>query len=153
MKVKAKSKVPVRKSTRNKVPPTGASGISTAIAADIVRIPLKIERSSRGVLPAAILGSQNFDVTHIDPASIKLQGVSPIRHALEDVTGFNVCKKTPDGYVDLSLKFDYQEIIGALGEVDNGDRVSLLLEAALRFEEGARLVRGQQTVDIISKKK
>ena len=39
--------------------------------------PIKVR--TWGVLPVAIMGTQTLDVTHIDPASIRLEGVAPLR--------------------------------------------------------------------------
>jgi len=40
----------------------------------------------KGVMPVAILGTEDFDVTQIDPVTVMLAGVvSPLRWALEDV--------------------------------------------------------------------
>jgi hypothetical protein len=47
--------------------------------------PNPVNVKARGVLPVAILGTADFDVTTIDPASVRLEGVAPIRWALEDV--------------------------------------------------------------------
>jgi hypothetical protein len=41
--------------------------------------PNPINFMSRGVVPAAILGTDNFDVSQIDPSTVMLEGVSPIR--------------------------------------------------------------------------
>src|SRR5574337_2202678 len=49
-----KSRRAARKRTRKSVPPSGASGSSTAILADSARKPLKILQSMTGVLPVAI---------------------------------------------------------------------------------------------------
>ena len=46
--------------------------------------PLNVK--SKGVLPVAILSTENFDVHSIDTASIRLVGVAPIRSSFEDVT-------------------------------------------------------------------
>lgn len=40
---------------------------------------------AQGVLPVAILGTETFDVTQIDIASLRLETVAPIRSSLEDV--------------------------------------------------------------------
>jgi hypothetical protein len=45
--------------------------------------PLNVK--SKGVLPVAILGTEDFDVGMIDPTSIMLAGVSAIRSSYEDV--------------------------------------------------------------------
>ena len=87
--------------------------------------PTPINVGSKGVLPVAVLGTDDFDVTTIDPTSITLEGVSPLRWAIEDVATphqINVdecnimdCHElTGDGYIDLTLKFDTQEIYKAI---------------------------------------
>ncbi|UCG93065.1 MAG: T9SS type A sorting domain-containing protein [candidate division WOR-3 bacterium] len=88
--------------------------------------PLNVR--SGGVLPVAILGREDFDVSTIDPASILLEGVAPIRDSLQDVATPVViedpCDCTdegPDGFDDFTFKFDMQEIVAALGEVHDGD--------------------------------
>jgi hypothetical protein len=107
--------------------------------------PLNVE--SKGVLPVAVLGSAEFDVNTIDIASVRLERVAPIRSSLEDVGApvidANDCNCTedgPDGYTDLTLKFKTQEIAEVLGDVNDGDVLSLGLTGALSDEtpiEGA----------------
>jgi hypothetical protein len=113
--------------------------------------PLSVE--SKGMLPVAILGSEDFDVTDIDIAPTRLAGVAPKRSWLEDVAGpvpptdANECACTttgPDGYTDLTLKFKTREIVAALvgAEVDltSGEELTLALTGALNDEmeiEGA----------------
>jgi hypothetical protein len=99
--------------------------------------PLNIK--NRGVLPAAILGAFNFDVSTLDTSSLRLNGVSPIRSNTEDVAtpvpeGSDPCNCTgegPDGYPDLTLKFRTQDIVDAIGEVEDGDTVVLTLTGEL----------------------
>ena len=92
--------------------------------------PLNVK--SRGVLPVAILGTSDLDVTTIDPASIRLHGVAPLRSGFEDVaTPFDDSTENgdcldcttdgPDGFIDLTLKFDSQELVTTLGEVTGGE--------------------------------
>lgn len=112
---------------------------------------------SRGVLPVAILGTEDFDVTTIDPASIRLEGVAPIRSNVEDVSTpvmdrKDVCDCTDegrDGYEDMTLKFYTQEIAGALGEVEDGDIVVLTLKGNLKEEFHATPIEGKDCVVII----
>ena len=93
--------------------------------------PLNVK--SKGVLPVAILGTEDFDVLDIAPATLKLEGVAPLHFSYEDVaTPFDgeLCdchEAGPDGYLDLTLKFDTQEIVGALGRVVDGDELELIL--------------------------
>jgi len=89
--------------------------------------PLNVK--NQGVLPVAILGTAAFDVTQVNPASIKLEGeVVPLRWAFEDAaTPFEpfidescsgCTTQGPDGYIDLTLKFDAQMILVQLGLVE-----------------------------------
>lgn len=96
---------------------------------------------SRGVLPVAILGAEDFDVTSIDVASIRLAGVGAIRSSFEDVaapvSNGNECECStggPDGFGDLILKFETQKVTEAIGEVNNGDELMLELRGKLLDE-------------------
>lgn len=99
--------------------------------------PNPFNMGSLGVLPAAILGTADFDVSEVDVETVELQGVSPIRSNIEDVaapTDGEPCECTeegPDGFDDLTLKFDRQEIAEALGDVNDGDEVVLTLTGQL----------------------
>jgi hypothetical protein len=81
--------------------------------------PNPLNTNSRGVLPVAILGTPDFDPTSVDPTTITLEGVPPIRWSIDDVAGpfeGELCdcgEAGPDGYDDLTLKFEAQEIVGA----------------------------------------
>lgn len=92
--------------------------------------PLNVK--SKGVLPVAIFGTADFDVNEIDPASLRLlEEVAPLRSALEDVGRPEDAEDCyyygPDGWVDLTLKFSTQEIVGALDDVSDGDVLVLEL--------------------------
>ena len=97
--------------------------------------PLNVK--SKGVLPVAVLGTADFDVTTIDLASVRLAGVAPIRSSFEDVAtpaDGDDCDCTtagPDGYIDLSLKFNAQDIVNAIGEVADGEALELSLTGEL----------------------
>jgi len=103
--------------------------------------PNPVNVKSKGVLPVAILGSEDLDVLTIDVASILLAGVAPIRSNYEDVaapvSNGEECECTregPDGYLDLTLKFEMQEIVEEFGEVHRGDVLVLTLDGVL-FDE------------------
>jgi hypothetical protein len=96
--------------------------------------PNPLNTNSRGVLPVAILGTEDFDVTEVDLASIRLEGVPPIRWNTADVgTPFegDLCGCTEaggDGITDLTLKFSTQDIVAAIGTNGNhGPENALLL--------------------------
>jgi hypothetical protein len=123
--------------------------------------PNPISTKDKGVLPVAILGTDEFDIETIDPASVTLEGVSPVFWALEDVATpyepfigkpvdrYACTEEGPDGFMDLTLKFEAQEIIAALGEVEDGDVLVLHLDGALK--EGDALFAGEDVVWILKK--
>jgi hypothetical protein len=47
--------------------------------------PNPLNTTLKGVLPVAILGMADLDVTTIDPATLLLEGVAPLRWSYEDV--------------------------------------------------------------------
>ncbi|MDH3669561.1 MAG: hypothetical protein OES46_00145 [Gammaproteobacteria bacterium] len=105
--------------------------------------PNPLNTKSKGVTPVAVLGTADLDVTQIDIASLRLEGVAAIRSAIEDVaTPFTPTNGLvdaldcndfgPDGFDDLTLKFDSQELIQALGDVEDGEvRVLTLIGVLL----------------------
>ena len=38
-----------------------------------------------GLLPVAVVGTLEFDATQVDPTSVRLAGVAPLRSSVEDV--------------------------------------------------------------------
>jgi len=97
--------------------------------------PNPFNTKANGVLPVAILGTEDFDVSTVDPATVLLEGVSPLRWSFEDVStpvepGDDPCECTTDGadgYMDMTLKFDHQEILAALEPVSDGETRVLTL--------------------------
>jgi hypothetical protein len=55
------------------------------------------------VVPVAVLTTNDFDASTIDPVTVYFAGASPVRWALEDVDD--------DGDVDLVFHFKTQELI------------------------------------------
>jgi hypothetical protein len=103
--------------------------------------PNPVHVTSKGVLPVAILGSEDFDVTSIDASSIRLAGVGAIRSNFEDAAGTvsngDECECStggPDGFGDLILKFETQKVMEAIGEFNNGDELMLELRGNLSDE-------------------
>lgn len=102
--------------------------------------PNPLNVGSGGVVSVAILGTEAFDITQVDPATVMLEGVSPLRWSIEDVatpyTGEMVdcmsgTTEGPDGFADLVFKFDKQELITAIGEVSDGECLLLTLTGKL----------------------
>jgi len=117
--------------------------------------PNPLNLRSRGVLPAAIVGTAEFDVTQIDVDSLVLRradgvggGVTPLMGPpgpgihLEDVaTPFegepcDCHDLTGDGIVDLSIKFDTRTVVSQfeLNELPGGTLVELVLSGELLDE-------------------
>ena len=110
--------------------------------------PNPLNPKSKGVMTVAVLGTEDFDVTTIDPANILLtrcgdyEGVEPLRWAYEDTAApfeGEPCEchnLNGDGYIDLTLKFDTQELAGKLGlESEAGNTIPLTI--TVNLEEGA----------------
>ena len=118
--------------------------------------PLNVK--SQGVLPVAILGTDNFDVTQVDVTTVALAGVFPRRSAWEDVAtprdeGEDCTPAGPDGFLDLTLKFDTQEVVAALGAVEDGEERILELTGYLMTEYGSSPLVGEDVVRILKKGK
>ena len=101
--------------------------------------PNPFNPKSKGVLPAAILGTADFDVSDIAPETIELAGVPPLRWSFEDVSappsGDAACECTaagPDGFVDLTLKFDMPALVAQLGTGGADRTIVVQLTGALK---------------------
>ena len=104
------------------------------------KCPNIVNARSNAVLFVAILGTDEFDVSEIDPASIRLAGVEPFRTAHKDKdvaapkSDTEECACTTagrDGFPDLTLKFKTKDIVNAIGDVDNGEVLILGLTGLL----------------------
>jgi len=103
--------------------------------------PNPLNVGKKGVIPLAILGTEDFDVFDIDPTTVLLQGVPPIPrfHMPEDVAApvpdtqdeCDCDTLGPDGFADRVFHFDAQQIVEALGEINDGDEISLTLTGQL----------------------
>ena len=92
---------------------TGASILELVVEVEIDVKPGShqkcLNNNGRVVIPVAILGTVDFDVTELDPATVELEGLSVMtrgrRHKLrarfDDVSGPN---GVPDGFVDLVVR-------------------------------------------------
>jgi hypothetical protein len=141
--------------------------------------PNPLNFKSKGVLPVAILGTPWLPVKSIDPRTITLMGVSPLRWSWEDVgtpvdsffchddscdTGCGEpwsCDKScgeyecnelgPDGHLDLVLKFDTQKIVEKLNQEGlNQHRALVPLSLEGKLRKGL-CITGQDSVVILNK--
>jgi hypothetical protein len=130
--------------------------------------PNPLNTKSQGVLPVAILGTEEFDVTQINPATVRIilipggEKAVPLRWAMEDVAtpyepflgkeGCMECNELGrDGFMDLTVKFRTQEVVALLGEIADGDCVVLKVTALLKKGFGGTLCMGEDVVRIILK--
>ena len=107
-----------------------------------------INLKSNGVVPVAILTTDNFDAVTVDPATAQFAGATPERWKLEDVDD--------DGDNDMLFHFRTQEL-----NLDQ-DSTKATLTAQLKSQITARstqqviggtIVSGTDKVQIISSKK
>ena len=121
--------------------------------------PLNLK--SNGVLPAAICGSGTIDVTDINPDTLLLNEVLPLRWSYEDVCGSDDMpmdpdmkgddEEMPDEYMDMTLKFSTEEIADSLGDgLRRGDIVTLTMTGKLK---DGRDISGEETVWIVQVRK
>jgi len=98
--------------------------------------PNSINLKSKGVVPVAVLTTDDFDASTVDPDTVEFAGAEPVRWTMEDVDG--------DGDMDMLFHFKTQEL-----NLD-GDST----EATLTGEtvDGVQ-IEGTDTVNIVPKGK
>jgi probable HAF family extracellular repeat protein len=111
---------------------------ATVVAVDIKpgSCPNPVNVKGSGVLPVAILGTVDYDVNAIDPTSIRLGGVEPLRSGYEDVA---TPMAGPDNTgVVLNERHIAAEMIPVELERVNIDPASILVKDSngLFFQEG-----------------
>jgi hypothetical protein len=88
--------------------------------------PNSISLKNKGNIPVAVLGSDTFDVSLIDPGTVELEGVPALEigGGLEDVNA--------DGYMDIVFHFATPDLVAALtgateatltGQTTDGDNI------------------------------
>ncbi|UCG52210.1 MAG: T9SS type A sorting domain-containing protein [Candidatus Latescibacterota bacterium] len=147
--------------TATLIGPTGFPGVSglTLVTAQAIEASLDIKPGScpnplnvkplrdppengvlkkGGVIPVAVLGTDEFDVHEIDPATVRLEGVQPLRYDFEDVAtpaadsvDCDCTTEEEDGYEDLTLKFTKRDIVRAIAPGVIGPGVELKLTGEL----------------------
>ena len=138
---------------------TSSAQVAVDIKPESCPNPLNVK--GKGVLSVAILGTADFDVTQVDPATVILEGVYPLRWDWEDVATpdepfvdkedcMDCTTDGSDGILDLTLKFDVQEVIAALGDVEDEECLTLTLTGELF--DGTPIV-GEDVVLILKKGK
>jgi hypothetical protein len=124
--------------------------------------PNPLQVKSKGVLPVAIAGAEDIDVAQIDVSTIRLgrkgitDTVAPLRWNYEDAArpfdGGEPCdcqSLTADGYADLMLRFDTQEVVNSL-KLNSGfefkEMVQLQITGNLKQEFGGTPIKGEDCI-------
>lgn len=145
-----------------------AAAVSVALDIKPQFCPNPLNVTKNGLLPVAIVGTADFDVTSIDPASLVLAGVAPIHTAFEDVaepfyplTGrtavYDCTVGGADGFVDMTLKFRASEVSDALQTLYgrplvDGETLLVELHGALLPVAGqVQPITGEDLVTIINR--
>jgi len=122
--------------------------------------PNPFNLDSRGALPVAVLGSADFDVSSVDPSTLRLEGVAPLRWAHEDVAApaegrkgscSSCTTKGRDGHPDLVLHFDRAAFAAALGSAGDGACLLVTLSGNLTAAAGGGPIRGSDVLRVIRK--
>lgn len=150
--------------------PGYARGVDDVVMSQTIEVPVDILPNScpnplnvaaRGMLPVAILGTENLDVADIDPESVMLEGVLASDYEYMDVATpyepyvgkpldpYACSTYGPDEYEDLVLYFDRLAVAAAIGLVSDGD--VMILELTGELTDGTPIV-GEDVVRIIKKK-
>jgi hypothetical protein len=117
--------------------------------------PNSINLGSKGKVPAAILTTEAFDATTVDPVTVLFAGAAPLRWTTEDVDG--------DGDLDLLFHFATQELALTVesteatltGQTFGGqpiegvDSVNIVPNGPKKAAEGSPDINADGTVDIL----
>ena len=142
--------------------------INVALDVKPTSCPNPLNVKAGGVLPVAIVGTEDLDVTHIDPATIQLMLLDPLRGNYEDVctayypvvgkaSQYDCIEEGPDGFMDMTLKFDNRDVAMALeligGGLADGEEILVTLTGNLLRDYGGIPIVGEDVVSIIKKGK
>jgi hypothetical protein len=124
----------------NEIPPP-PEPVSVDIKPGSCPNPLNFKTREKGksVLPVAILGAVDFDVSRIDPSTVTLECVEPLRSSIEDVgtpadpaVGDCACTDDrSDGHLDLTLKFLKADILNKIRHKADSAQIFLTLYGEL----------------------
>jgi hypothetical protein len=99
--------------------------------------PNSINLKSKGVVPVAVLTTDDYDAAFIDPETVSFAGADPVRWVMEDVDG--------DGDVDMLFHFETQELV----DLDENSTEATLTG----YTYGGEFIWGTDTVNIVPKAK
>jgi hypothetical protein len=100
--------------------------------------PNSINLKSKGLIPVAVLTTDCFDASTIDPETVLFAGAEPVRWVMEDVDG--------DDDLDMLFHFKTQDL-----DLDEDSTEATL--TAYTYDPLNRLIVGKDTVNIVPKGK
>jgi hypothetical protein len=96
--------------------------------------------NSNATVAVMVLGTDALDVGEVDVASIRVEGLEPVRTAYRDRGTPGQCRGLPDGVLDLVVVMKADELLTALGDrgipMLHGMRVSVQVEGLLHDGSG-----------------
>jgi hypothetical protein len=101
--------------------------------------PNSINLNSKGVVPVAVLTTEGFHASTVDPGTVKFAGASPVKWKMEDVDG--------DGDMDMLFHFETED----LADLD-GTSIDATLSGDTTYTAGKRPIEGTDSVNIVPKK-
>jgi hypothetical protein len=118
--------------------------------------------SDKGLVTVGILGTSTLNVSQIDKASIRINGIMPKESWIKDVTApftGNVkdCKTCtiakPDGDKDLMFKFDIQQVGKSLGKVKLNQCIKITITGKMLEAHGSGEITGEDFILIKNPKR
>jgi len=104
--------------------------------------PNSINLKSKGVIPVAILSTHQFDATKVDPPTVRLAGVPPLKWSYENVS--RECGHA-DGFRDIVLHFETEDIAAAIAAMPS---IPARLELT-GYTMGKVPIRGSDSIRIV----
>ncbi|MCI0520020.1 MAG: terpene cyclase/mutase family protein [Chloroflexi bacterium] len=139
--------------------------LATPVPVDVLpkQCPNRIYINDTGKVVVAINGTSQIPAGQIDPASVRLAGISPSLNVLLDVSppyepyvgksaSTDCTTAGADGKLDLVMKFSVPSLLAAVGPVAPGDVLVLHLTGNLKPEFGGEAIIGEDVVVIYTKR-
>jgi len=121
-----------------------------------------LSRRSTKNVPVTIAGTADLDVTHIDTATIRINGLAPAGWSIRDATKPNLpyvgktaltqCTKGRDKRNDLVLAYNERALVAALHPIYDGGPYSVRVSGKFKPEFGGDAFVGEDVITIYSEK-
>jgi hypothetical protein len=123
-----------------------------SVLVDVKTARFKLNVKKKGALKIAVCNTNDLNVHDVDPKSVKLMGVEPVRWKLKDRS---YCSGGHDGFEDLVFKFKNQEVVKALEEalgreLVDGEPIELEFTGSLKGADKTA-IDGKLAVEVFKK--